>query len=118
MTTQPDKIEITLTFHNPNVTPPPFRKPIICAIGGVRYSGNKREEVLDLQVAEVDVADSMGDEDEGDAMKGELERGEAKWADLQFGMIKLGEDEHTFEFTSDSIEWWAEIPSLPLVERG
>lgn len=117
MPDQPDKIDLTITFHNPHVTHPPFKKPIVVAIGGTRYTRTGTEDILELQVAEVDIADNMSDEDEGDAMKGELERGEAKWADLQFAMIKAGEDEHTYEFTSDSIAWWAEIPALPLPPR-
>lgn len=110
-------VSVTIECHDPNTTTPPFGKPIMVWFGAVHYNGSTRREYHDLRVVTIYVMDIDGSSREGVEMKRELEAGKAKWSHLQF-MMEDGEGDEVADATSDAIEWWAEVPTLPLHDKS
>jgi hypothetical protein len=109
-------IETKITWHDPNETTPPFGRRILAALGSMRSSGAGFMDHMEIKAVTIKTADCDGDVIEGRKMRNELTSGESKWEDLQF--LLADDDGEPLDYTSDSIEWYADMPVLPFREKA
>lgn len=106
------KIEIEL--HDPRFVRPPLNKPILAVTESSVDRGRGFRREYDFRVLTILPQDVDGDEDEGAFIYAEMEHGDLKWEDGQL-RLEAGIDEID-DFYSDSIVWWAEMPSISAPE--
>lgn len=101
----------TLEWHNPLTDPPPFNEPLLLAFGSFVSRGGPFEAHITITTGRVMQEDADGSEDAGEEMVADYNSGACGWADLQFRVVD--DDDEEMSTYSDSIMWWAEIPTLP-----
>jgi len=104
--------QTTITWHRPSEKRPPFYKEILAVLGGGETKGGPwrdYNEFIHLKVCETDLD---GNRYEGIMMAHRLEKGEYDWSDVQF--LLRSRDGEELSWYSDSIEWWAEPPEMPV----
>jgi hypothetical protein len=104
-------MELTIKLHAPATTLPPLNTPILAVIETCVDRGRGFRREYDWRVLRIICEDVDGDEDEGAIIWEELERGEISWEDAQL-RLESGIEEID-DCYSDSIAWWAELPSIP-----
>lgn len=107
-----EPIETTLVWHDPNKTPPRFETPILVALGSWQDQGYGFHAHTTIKTVSIMEMDADSDVSQGEEMVTDVLSGDAKWDDLQFTMHDE-DGEEISDCYSDSIMWWAEIPSLP-----
>ena len=101
------KVEITL--KDPAKELPPLNKDILAVVESSIDRGRGFKRHCEFRVLRIICQDVDGDEDEGAAIYGEMERGETIWENGQL-MLQAGIED--LDFYSDSIVWWAEMPTI------
>jgi hypothetical protein len=102
------KIEITL--KDPAKELPPLNRDILAVVESSIDRGRGFKRCHDFRVLRIVPQDVDGDEDEGAAIYAEMESGETTWEDGQL-RLEAGIEEIE-DFYSDSIVWWAEMPTI------
>lgn len=103
------KLEITL--KDPSKELPPLNRDILAVVESSIDRGRGFKTHHDLRVLRIVAQDVDGDEDEGAAIYAEMESGETPWENGQL-RLEAGIEEIE-DFYSDSIVWWAEMPTIP-----
>lgn len=103
-------MQLTIELKDPAKELPPLNTDILVVIESSIDRGRGFKRHYDFRVLKILPQDCDGDEDEGSAIYGEMERGETGWGSGQL-MLEAGIEEID-DFYSDSIVWWAPMPTI------
>ena len=103
-------MQLTIDFKDPAKELPPLNTDILVVLESSIDRGRGFKRHYDLRVLKILPQDVDGDEDEGCAIYEEMERGETTWEGGQL-MLEAGIEE-IGDFYSDSIVWWAPVPTI------
>jgi hypothetical protein len=102
------KIEIAL--KDPAKELPPLNTDILAVVESSIDRGHGFKRHQEFRVLRILPEDVDGDEDEGAAIYAKMEAGETQWEE---GQLRLEAGIEELDFYSDSIAWWAEMPTIP-----